>query len=285
MACMASIGVASARADVSYRYVTDALTYNVGGTAGTNSSVITVFLQETVTAGSTSLIFTDGGLFAGGFMVTRTTGDGTLRIPVISGTPQPVITPNTAIGGPVPAGGFGGQTEKIDPDTGDPFVPPQFDPVAPTQLSQTPSTSTQAGLVVNADTLANAQAKNNGQTGPLVPSPGGPGVYMAKLGTFRVVLGTQATVFTVTNYGAHGDSITQLKSDLDFSDSWGDNVTQKTPYTGASTPLLGFYSFTVGGAAVPEPSSMALCGLIVSGMSYAGYRRRKNSAGEPATVA
>ena len=52
VACCATIGLASARADVTYRYVTDKAAY----TGAVGSLVpVQIFLQETVTAPSTSL--------------------------------------------------------------------------------------------------------------------------------------------------------------------------------------------------------------------------------------
>ena len=39
-------------------------------------------------------------------------------------------------------------------------------------------------------------------------------------------------------------------------------------------PIGGLFSFTVG-QVIPEPSSMALCGLVACGMSYARYRRQQ----------
>jgi len=222
---------------------------------------VSVFLQETVTGADKSIINTDGGLFGAGVMVNRTgAGDATFQL-TGAGTIKSVFAENRT---PSPTG-FGG----IDPNDG-------VTPIPPTQVDRTPSTTTSAGLIVNADTTANAASSGNQQGGPQVANPGTAGVYKILLGTLNVIVGNQATTFTVSNYGAHGDTVTQAKTDLDFSGTAAGPTA--TPYTGASTPVGGFYTFSVAGAAVPEPTSMALCGLLASGMGYFGYRRRKTTA-------
>jgi|SRR5665213_351193 len=60
----------SARASISYQYVTDPASMTAAANA-TSGQVVTmnVYLEETLTGGSTSLINADGGLFGGGFSV------------------------------------------------------------------------------------------------------------------------------------------------------------------------------------------------------------------------
>jgi hypothetical protein len=91
---------------------------------------VDLYLREEVTGSSTSRIFTDGGLFGAGVMISRVSGDGTI------------------------AGDF-----KIVPNTAAP--PTGFGP--PTIISQTPATATQAGLIVNGDVPA--QGPNVGPGG------------------------------------------------------------------------------------------------------------------------
>lgn len=91
----------------------------------------------------------------------------------------------------------------------------------------------------------------------------------------NVISGTTDTVFTLQNYGLT-QSTTQAGLGLDKTNA-AQGVTQ-----GASTPIGGFSTFTV---AIPEPSSMALCGLVACGMSYAGYRRRKTAVATTNDVA
>jgi hypothetical protein len=66
-----AVSASAARADVSFLYVADVTTFS-GASASTVT--INVYLQETVSKG-TSYIASEGGLFAAGYQVTRTSGD------------------------------------------------------------------------------------------------------------------------------------------------------------------------------------------------------------------
>jgi len=239
MACWATIGFAGARADVTYRYVTDQANYT-----GAVGAIVPVqlLLQEIVTGTSTSKIFADSGLFGAGVMVNSPSGalfGSTATTNDFKISPNIANTPN----------GFSGPTGSAPTIT-------DFSPV--------PAVATKAGLIVNADV----------GTGPQFTS-GGAATRNILLGTINVKIGSTPTTLTVTPYGGTSNTITQAGTDLDFGTQAANG------YTGAATNPLGNFSFTVG-AAIPEPSSMALCGLIASGMSYAGYRRRKTTA--PVTV-
>jgi hypothetical protein len=251
---VATVGLAGARADVSYRYEAEFAQYNTGSviTPGNQLSDVKIFLVETVTAAgaaNTSRVFADGGIFGAGVMVTRTSGDATFKL-----TSNVAFTANTAKS----PTGFGG----VDPAD-------KTTPIPPTMNDRTPSTPTVAGLVVNADRGPLGVA--NTQLGPNLTAPGGPGTYKYLLGTLNILVGNQNSTFKVANYGLVLATVDQATMDLDFGTQAANG------YTGAATPLGGFFSFTVVGAAIPEPSSMALCGLIASGMGYAGYRRRKSA--------
>jgi len=205
---------------------------------------IQLLLEETVTGTSKSIIFNDGGLFGAGVFLNSPGG----AIYGSSATTNDFkISPNTAN----TPNGFSGPTGSAPTIT-------DFSPI--------PAVPTKAGLIINADV----------GTGPMFSS-GGPAVRTILLGTVNVAVGATPTTLTVTPYGGTSNTITQLGTDLDFGTQAANG------YTGASQNPAGLFSLTVG-AAIPEPSSMALCGLIASGMSYAGYRRRKTAATEPATV-
>jgi len=240
-ACWATVGLVGARADVSYRYITDQANYT--GAVGAKVPV-QILLQETVTGTSTSKIVADGGLFGAGVILNSP--GGAIYGQTISGAPVNdfKISPNILLN---PAG-FGVGT-----------------PPAATQLDQTPFTATKSGLIVNADIGA----------GPLPVGTGN--VKTILLGTVNIVVGAAPTSLTVTPYTGSSNTITMLGTDLDFGTQAANG------YTGASTPIGGLFSFTVG-QAIPEPSSMALCGLVACGMSYARYRRRNNKSAEPVTV-
>src|SRR4051812_16238020 len=70
-ACWATVGLVGARADVSYRYITDQASYT--GAAGTIVPV-KLILQETVTGTSTSKVFADGGIFGAGVILNSPGG-------------------------------------------------------------------------------------------------------------------------------------------------------------------------------------------------------------------
>jgi hypothetical protein len=241
VACFATIGLASSRADVTYRYITDQQNYT--GNLG-DLVPVQILLQEITTGTSTSVIFSDGGLFGAGVRVK---------------------SPDGAIwGGPGATADF-----KI---TGNATPPPTGFGTSPTALSQTPATATESGLIINGDVpTANS----------VFFADGAAGTRSVLLGTVNVKIGATPSTLTVTPYGGGLNTITQQGTDLDAS---GNSVGNGTPYIGAANNPAGAYSFTV--AVIPEPSSMALCGLIACGMSYAGYRRRKTTISEePAQVA
>src|SRR4051794_5721502 len=76
LACWLTLGLASSQASVDYRYIADQTSY-----AGLPGTLVTVnlYLQETVTGASTSLIFKEGGLFGAATVVTRiNTGNATI---------------------------------------------------------------------------------------------------------------------------------------------------------------------------------------------------------------
>jgi len=242
LACWATIGLASSRADVSYRYIADQSSYT--GTAGSTVPV-KLLLEETVTGTSTSIIFKDNGIFGAGVMLNSPTG-AIFGSSDSNGVPQN----NFRIGGNVGAS------------------PNGFGP-APTFQDFSPANAKQSGLIINADSIGGASGPNN--EGVKFTS-GGAGVRTALLGTVNITVGATPTTLTVTPYGTPFSTITQASTDLDFG------TQQLNGYNGAS--LAPIFSFTVG-AAIPEPSSIALCGLVACGMSYVGYRRRKTTVTEP----
>jgi hypothetical protein len=205
---------------------------------------VQLLLQETLTGTSTSKIVADGGVFGAGVILNSP--GGAIFGQTIAGVPVNdfKIAPNIALN---PAGfGFG-------------------NPVGPSQVDQSPANKNSSGLIVNAEI---------GQ-GPLPVGTGN--VKTILIGTVNVVVGTNPTTLTVTRYTGASNTITMTAADLD-------NGTQQADgYIGTKNNPLGDFSFTVG-QVIPEPSSMALCGLIACGMSYAGYRRRNNKSAEPVTV-
>jgi hypothetical protein len=182
LACWATIGLATSQAAVDYRYITDQTTYS-----GLSGSLVTVnlYLQETVTAGSSSIIFDDGGLFGAAVIVTR------------------INSGNAAIYG----SSLANNDFKIAPNTAP--SPIGFGPV-PTIVSQEPATASQSGLIVNAD------VPGNGADGPKF-ADGSPGVRTVLLGTLNISVGTKSTTFIVGSYGPTNATVTQKGTDLDVT--------------------------------------------------------------------
>jgi len=245
-ACWAAVGLVSARASVTYQYVTDQSAYT--GTVG-SQVLIPVYLQETVTGTSKSIIFAEGGLFGAAVMMNSPGGviygstDATTKLPVNDFK----FNGNTL---PAPAGfAFG--------------TPP-----APSQTSFSPTDKNKSGLVINGDIAPNSFNFPAGATGV---------TQKALIGSINVTVGATSQTLTITPYGGSGNTITQAGTDVDF----GTQSATGLAYISTKDNPLGNFSFTVG-QAIPEPGSMALCGLVACGMSYFGYRRRKTT--EPAVV-
>ncbi len=268
LACLATIGLANASADVSYRLVADQSTFL--GNPG-DKVLVKFFLEETVTAAGTStqsIIFKDSGLFGVSVVVTQTgAGDGR-------------IYGSTAVS---TGGGFDSQDFSINPNLA--FSPNGFGGQGNLTLND-PFTDKQSGLILTAESINSGSKK-------LPPSPvanvgfrfvnpdgtpkdPGIGVNKILIGSLNFTVGSTDTTYQLTNY-AFNQNTTQQGRGLDKSDA------SAAGWTGAATPIGGFFTFTV--AVIPEPSSMALCGLVACGMSYFGYRRRKSTVSEIPAVA
>lgn len=134
LACFATIGLASASADVTYKYVTDAPL--VVATAAGQVFNINLYLEETVTPTGTSqqsLIFRDGGLFGGSILVVKTSGDGAIG----NGT-------GTATSFRIAA------NQQASPNG--------FGPGNGTASSFTPATATQSGFIINSESIFSGDA-------------------------------------------------------------------------------------------------------------------------------
>lgn len=79
--CMIVAG-SRAPAAIVYSYETDAATYDISS----GSATVDVYLRETLTDGSTSLITADNGLFGYGFSVARSSGSGAVFSTITSNT-------------------------------------------------------------------------------------------------------------------------------------------------------------------------------------------------------
>jgi hypothetical protein len=219
-----------ASASVSYQYVTDAVSNGgtINSTAGTDIA-IKVYLQETLTSGSTSVINGDGGLF----------GFGT-QLSVASGASTTINAGSFAFD---PNWAPGGTFNKFNPTSG--------------------------------------QVTSQNAVGSLGLSAGGINTTNAlvALGTFHLTAGNGDTVFQITSNKAFAGNTITSNNNFDL-----DQNSANPAFTGAlaATP----YSFTVHvGAAVPEPGSIALAGLLVSGIGFGAWRRRRSMIPDTAGVA
>lgn len=233
-----TLAVSSARAGVSYSYQTDSLTYSgaVGSTVTVN-----IYLVETLTNGSSSIITQKGGIFSAGAGVnqvntTTATGDATIG--------SNAFTFATAFSGPQAAYYNQGNNQNVE------FI------------ENRPTGSTSG------------------------PTPDSSGKVL--LGSLAITVGSNATQYILTSL--YNDTINGSNSQLGQTDgntftvpgSDGgydlDSTSNSSLYTGADA-APGFV-FTISPAAVPEPSSMLLCGLAAAGMGYFGYRRRNKVQAE-----
>jgi hypothetical protein len=218
-------------AAVVYEYVSDQPSYTVS--PGTFVNVL-VYLRETLTAGSQSLITTDGGVFGAGMTLLRSAA-GLPASPSSFVTDATGFTPNlTDFGGPVAFTGADGQGAASP--SGIAFSVA----VAPTKPTGTPLGNTGGGV---SPSIANQ-------------------VY---LGTVKIMAGnTGPTTFSMRFHDAsNGNTLTNNNFyDLDVNNNGG-----ATPvYTGANQKTN---SFTIN---VPEPGSFSL--LLGAGVVMLARRRR-----------
>ena len=241
--------MSSARADVSFQYVTDATSYTT--TAGSNVSV-NVYLQETDTNGSSSILAAQGGLLSYGFYVA---GGTTAGQSVINTSLNATASTNGAFTSASPFTQFG---SNVNFNTSSYYA------------------AGGSGLPTNA--LDYSNANNTFTTNGQVTANG----YQVLLGTLNITAGT-ATTFTLTSMnnpnfldpGNGGTSQSDNTYTLPISNPL-DVDSDGSGYSGANDFT---YTFTVGPAVsgVPEPGSMILCGLFASGM-VGGYIRRRRLA-------
>jgi hypothetical protein len=258
-ACMAfalSLGMAgAARADVQFSYFAVPEAGSVNPVTPGGTVIYDVYVRELLTNGSAELANAQGGLTGAGFWIGFASGSGGTTISAVA------ANTNTAVG-------FGNQVG--------------------TNFKQ--NNATDARLIESANGASNVQFSQVDAT-----------TFKALLGTVTLKAGTAGdTTFNVgayknapTTIGGSGQNGNTLFGAADFSTNYDADVTNNAElgsgggpplsYTGAND--LPFGQFTVSTAAVPEPSSMLLCGFAVIGGGFAAYRRRKvKAATEVATL-
>jgi hypothetical protein len=237
-------GLAStARADITYQYVTDTTAYAVNPGATVN---VNVYLQETVTGTSSSLIAAETGLFSAGFYLTQS-GQVPTNPTIIT-----AMTPNTQ-GQPA---GFSGGVANAPKFTGSQGALTEGLPV--TYTGPGPSGSTQGGSVANGITRV--------FLGTVTLTAGDPGTTT----TFSV----ESYKFAPTSIGGNGANGNTLTNGTGFDLDQTNNGTANGPpvYVGANN-FNGTTAYTFLVASAPEPGSMILAFLAASGMGLGGAWR------------
>ena len=242
---------ATAHAQVSYQYVAEDASGNpiTNLSVGVNQTVsVGLYLQETLAGTSTSILNANSGLFSSAVKITRTLGD--------AGT---TVTNNaffngTSSGGTIAVGG-------------------------PVSANSTFSNGVSAGNVTGVAATQNGVLTGSGVT-----------VNDVFLGTLNItgssVAGVQSS-FTLGSKNTLNSSTITFGPDsthrigLDTDNGAGSayvtvglGVSPYNPLTFSGTRDLTF-TVTTNQAAVPEPSSMALCGLVAASAGFGAWRRRK----------
>jgi hypothetical protein len=241
-----------ARAGITFQYVTDSSSYS--GQAGT-SATVSVYLQETDTGGST--LFGKSqvtGLASYGVYLTQTSSGGTSTISSFT-----------------TAGAFNG------------FGTSQSVPIQTANANSSSSSSLPANSIDYFNSVPGGTSSN---PATLVSGSAGNGVYKILVGTLSVTVGSSTTFSLTSMFNSPGDGA-NAGGPVTFTLPGGSNsynLDSTGTVNGAAGPLAitgaatQSESFSVSAAAaVPEPSSLLLCGLVTLGGAYSTYRRRKAS--------
>jgi hypothetical protein len=237
----------AAQASVTYSYVTDQSNYsvNAGGTV-----TISLFLQETLTNGSTSLIQGDGGLFSVAASIERANGQ----------TGAGFVTTGSSQGNQ-----YGSTVANLAPFGGSAF-----------RLGADSNTSNPGAQTASQAAIGIVSGGNIGTATNVNPDVNG----RFLIGTVTISVSSGTTTFHVSNYPppgvSSGNTITSGVAafgplDLDYTNNSDVNPGSAT-YSGT---LDNPFSFTV--TAVPEPSSLLLGGVVVCGGAYGVFRRYRGA--------
>jgi hypothetical protein len=272
MACMVSPALAQ-NPSVTYQYTSDATSYASG-------SVVSVYLTETLYGGAKSIIGPGGqeyGVVTDNVSINYTGASGAVSITAATLNNQAFTA---GFGGP--SGGSNAGGTYISSGSG--AVGTIYDSVP-------------AGSSPTTGALA-VQVSNTGVGESQVV------VNQLLLGTFTITNTSGANaVFQITdgtNDGSTGydeqlnagsttttENALQLDQDGDTVASTGNDAGATLSWNGTED-IANTFTVLTASAGVPEPSSMLLCGLAISGVGVRAWRRRRGQATEtepePATA-
>jgi hypothetical protein len=131
--------------------------------------------------------------------------------------------------------------------------------------------------------------------GTTISNIGGVVVNQIFLGSMTVTVGSTATTYSVTDGAALADQSDQLQTgnftattsssgsqlllDTDGSGTASSNGSNNVSWNGTED-ITNTFSVTPTVVGTPEPSSMLLCGLAISGLGVRAWRRRRGQATE-----
>lgn len=237
--------VGDAHAGVSFSYEGIAASGSSLSQAG--SQTINLYLVETLTNGSSSVLAAEQGLFGAGVAVVVSGGGGS-TITGVNGNTQ---APPAGWNGPTMAGYNSTAAGILDAAGANQSSSgyPNFNTAG--GFSTTSNGVTTNGVFLGSITINVAASGATTFTVESIPDAG------SAVSGFQVAAGSDATYTNLNDY------------DLDSNSPGPAQPGSLYTYTGANQNPTSFI------AGVPEPSSMALCGLALSGMGFGYWRRRR----------
>jgi MYXO-CTERM domain-containing protein len=232
-----------ARATITYEYVTDQASYtgNVGDTVKAK-----VYLQETISGSSSSLINAENGMYSGGFYVFS---------PTNSSATITAVTTNSA----TDSSGFNG-------------------------LSNTKFNATQARLTEDNFNVPFSGNGTQGVTNGNITTVflGTVSITVGSASTTYTLESYRYAPKSFGGSGVDGNTLTWANQyDLDPTNKGSNGAppafTGANDYNETGSPFAA-YTFTVSTSATPEPGSLVLGVVAASGLAVGAWRRRRKQA-------